>query len=119
MPCASGIQTRSGNLVLDHYGQRSSKWDIYYFCSELSVLHATDFQDYNAWTRQLKVWAFHSADADPGTYRLALYVAIHLLFPLLLAEILLSQAEKLLPFLTPLSLAQDYSTHTHICTHRS
>lgn len=52
MPLASGIQTRAGNLVLDHYGQRSSKWDIYHFCSELSVLHAVYFHKYNAWTRQ-------------------------------------------------------------------
>lgn len=48
MSLASGIQTRAGNLVLDHYGQRSSKWDIYYLCSELSVLHAVYFYEYNA-----------------------------------------------------------------------
>lgn len=52
MPLASGIQTRAGNLVLDHYGQRSSKWDMYHFCSELSVLRAVYFHEYNAWTRQ-------------------------------------------------------------------
>lgn len=32
---ASGILTRAGNLVLDHYGQGSSQWDIYYFCPKL------------------------------------------------------------------------------------
>lgn len=71
IPLVSGIQTRVGNLMLDHYGQRSSKWDIYY-CSELSALHAVYFYEYRAWTKQLKIWAFRIADADPETYRLAL-----------------------------------------------
>lgn len=31
MALALGILTREGNLVLDHYGQGSSQWDIYYF----------------------------------------------------------------------------------------
>lgn len=37
-----------------------------------SVLHVVYFYDYNVWTRQLEVWAYNSADADPRAYRLAL-----------------------------------------------
>lgn len=36
-----------------------------------SILLVVHFYDYNVWTRQLEVWAYNSADADPRTYGLA------------------------------------------------
>lgn len=55
-------------LVLDRHGQGSSRWGIYHW----SVLHVVYFYDYNVWSRQLAVWAYNSADADPRTRGFAL-----------------------------------------------